>query len=531
MTPIEINRFKAQLRIPSGAPGGQARIERIMADGLDHLLEGAVERAGLPSRGHLCIRDLRAAVRLRLREPDSVLAARLAEAIAGAIIGAFKNESNAGVYYASRVQALIDLAAGVLRGDFARSWAWSQLGMWRSGAMPRGNAAVELVMRVIASEPQHAVAAVAYLARARFAFAAMLERGTPEAWAELARAATRACGSSIDTIEPSETEYPRASVDRIAARVVGQSAIARAAANAIARDLPSVTVRALAALAILEVEPAVVRNGGDPARAMVTAVDRALETARITHRSAIPSREVRDHNEVAEQQDGVGRDWRAEERTADQAPGEQAAIAEGRHRGVLQSTEASPRKQQGSNDPVAERPLPEVRRRAATRAGGLLYLINVAERIGLPERILSDHRLTERGLRWTLHQLAGALLALEQADPAALAFAGLLPDARPPSAQQMQPIEAELEATREYRAALLEGLRDALRARNYGRDETDEALIDFVCRRPADIAADPGWIEVHFALADVATEIRAAGLDLDPGWVPWLGVVVRFVYA
>jgi hypothetical protein len=25
-------------------------------------------------------------------------------------------------------------------------------------------------------------------------------------------------------------------------------------------------------------------------------------------------------------------------------------------------------------------------------------------------------------------------------------------------------------------------------------------------------------------------EVRRAGLDLDPGWIPWLGAVVRFVY-
>jgi len=24
--------------------------------------------------------------------------------------------------------------------------------------------------------------------------------------------------------------------------------------------------------------------------------------------------------------------------------------------------------------------------------------------------------------------------------------------------------------------------------------------------------------------------VRRNGLDLDPGWVPWIGVVVRFVY-
>jgi hypothetical protein len=44
------------------------------------------------------------------------------------------------------------------------------------------------------------------------------------------------------------------------------------------------------------------------------------------------------------------------------------------------------------------------------------------------------------------------------------------------------------------------------------------------------VVADPGWIEVHLSLDDVSTPLRRARLDLDPGWVPWLGVVLRFVY-
>jgi hypothetical protein len=31
-------------------------------------------------------------------------------------------------------------------------------------------------------------------------------------------------------------------------------------------------------------------------------------------------------------------------------------------------------------------------------------------------------------------------------------------------------------------------------------------------------------------LDSVDLDIRRAGLDLDPGWVPWLGVVVRYRY-
>jgi hypothetical protein len=52
-----------------------------------------------------------------------------------------------------------------------------------------------------------------------------------------------------------------------------------------------------------------------------------------------------------------------------------------------------------------------------------------------------------------------------------------------------------------------------------------------VAARTGSIVASPGWIEVHLDLGDVDIDVRRAGLDLDPGWVPWLGVVVIFVYA
>ena len=47
--------------------------------------------------------------------------------------------------------------------------------------------------------------------------------------------------------------------------------------------------------------------------------------------------------------------------------------------------------------------------------------------------------------------------------------------------------------------------------------------LDVVCRRRGEIVADPGWIEVRLPLDEVSVEVRRAGLDLDPGWIPWLG--------
>jgi hypothetical protein len=48
--------------------------------------------------------------------------------------------------------------------------------------------------------------------------------------------------------------------------------------------------------------------------------------------------------------------------------------------------------------------------------------------------------------------------------------------------------------------------------------------------RPARLLASTTYIDVCFTLNQSDLRIRRAGLDLDPGWVSWLGRVVRFHY-
>ena len=105
------------------------------------------------------------------------------------------------------------------------------------------------------------------------------------------------------------------------------------------------------------------------------------------------------------------------------------------------------------------------------------------------------------------------------------ALAGQSPDARPPSEGAPEPERAELEAVGDAAAQVVDALVEALE----WEDERED-VVAFACRRRAEIVADPGWLEVRLALDEVATEVRRAALDLDPGFVPWLGVVVRFVY-
>jgi hypothetical protein len=126
------------------------------------------------------------------------------------------------------------------------------------------------------------------------------------------------------------------------------------------------------------------------------------------------------------------------------------------------------------------------------------------------------------------------LAPVDADDAAALAFAGLAPDSTPPSQTEEPLIDEGLTVIAAARAHLILALRNRLAQRPHTEALLaldDDALSEFVWRRDARILADPGWLEIRFSLDDVSTEIRGAGLDLDPGWVPWLGVVMRFIYA
>jgi len=58
----------------------------------------------------------------------------------------------------------------------------------------------------------------------------------------------------------------------------------------------------------------------------------------------------------------------------------------------------------------------------------------------------------------------------------------------------------------------------------------DATLRAALAERPARVLATRSHVDVHLRLADASLDIRRVGLDLDPGWLPWLGRVVRFHY-
>ena len=176
-----------------------------------------------------------------------------------------------------------------------------------------------------------------------------------------------------------------------------------------------------------------------------------------------------------------------------------------------------------------------------TEYGGLLLLAPLLPASGALA-LLDDPALWPAGaLPQALHQLALSLWPMAPADAAVLAFCGLPPTAAAPEALALSPLQtAALQAARQH---LLQHLADRLASSlDVASVRSGEALADralaladthalaLVVPRPARITADPGWIDVHFSLRDVSLDLRRAALDLDPGFLPWLGVVLRVRY-
>ena len=497
MTSIAIQQFKARYH---ARQDDVARLRRITDATLANALERAVDRAGIGADAYLCVRDLHTTVRLSLDETDATLAESFGAALADAISNAAAGASPSILYYSSRAQALADVASRAMAGQFGRQWAWKQLGLWSTDAQVSQAAAAELVLRAIAGEPRLAAAVIEWLANKHpLALTALVARATPRAWVRAAREALRAAGAPIDALEEDDAPtdgHEVAASPPIAGTARARAILARSAtaqlAGGCARDRHPAVVRALATFAILGSEPSALQAPVEHARSLIAA---ALQTLRIDADHAPPPR-PRDETEADSRSGNVESNLPAAQRIA----------------------------KRGAD---ADEPLPDVRADVATGHGGLLYLLNVATRIGLAAAMRDDVRLTARGLRWSLHALGMALAGVDATDPAALAFAGLMPDAPPPSSLDDPATSEEAAAIADCRQSIVSALRASLDR----EDDTGDALLTFICQRPARIAAEPGWIEVRMSLDDVSPDIRRAGVDIDPDWIPWLGVVVRFVYA
>lgn len=192
----------------------------------------------------------------------------------------------------------------------------------------------------------------------------------------------------------------------------------------------------------------------------------------------------------------------------------------------------------GDGDPGGLAPEPA----KPTLWAGLPFLLATADDAGIPDLLLADPALAGQPLHWILHRLGQLLVPAAPDDPAVMAFAGLPPGAEPPArlgapdnpAHGGDPEDGAAAAAGAGERAALAGhatrWATATAARLRRAHLEPFGVVAELAARRGTVLAQNGWIEVHLGLADVDVDVRRAGLDIDPGWIPWLGTVVRYVY-
>jgi hypothetical protein len=545
MADVHINNFEARYRLPPAAFSERHRLDQIRTRVLDRAFVRALAQAGICEDGELCIRNLTAAACLRLNRADESLTINWSEAIAAEIHRALsQGEGRNLVYYHSRRQALLDLSIGIASGDLRRVWVWQQLGLWRAGDAGNDGQAILEFVAALCAEATLLVPTLRALADGGW-LSRIAGRLTEVQWKELAWASLREIGATH--LLDQATDPPSPAALRNAMRVLKRS---RLLGSISSPGSPAVSTaggsRAVAVLAVLEAEPALL--SASSASTMIGIIAGAIQSARTE-----TQRDADERSAALEAKESAALEAKTESaargaKTESAAPREETATAELQSANSNESasvdtaeTESAGRAPRGdliesageslanakieSDDESESKPL-DLRRRALTRFGGLLFLLGLVAELNLPEEILGHPALAARPFVWIIYQLGMALAPIAPDDPAALAFAGLPPHATPPAHDERPPSDTEAASLNDLAGRIVACLRVAL-ARE---DESDSTLLEFVCDRRAEVVADPGWIELRFSLDDVSTEIRRAGLDLDPGYVPWLGVVVKFVY-
>lgn len=169
----------------------------------------------------------------------------------------------------------------------------------------------------------------------------------------------------------------------------------------------------------------------------------------------------------------------------------------------------------GTIEPAAPTglPAPAAETRFVTRQGGWFLLLNVLALPAVQARLQwdEDGTMLARGWLW-LYRLGRALGGLPDPPLADfLAGAAGLADAQALAARPPLPCEDELVRLAQAR---------------YGEAACNAGLLSV----PALVLATPSHLDVHYRMSDVRLEVRRVALDVDPGWLPWLGRVVSFHY-
>lgn len=170
-----------------------------------------------------------------------------------------------------------------------------------------------------------------------------------------------------------------------------------------------------------------------------------------------------------------------------------------------------------------------------SRHCGFLFLLHVLTNLGMEEFLSSRTELLECNFPWLVLRVLASHLRIDDDDP----HWSLAPPLDPDDLQNRVVVSLPA-AWRELLPRWLDGQPNELTASKLARlwavavqrwlwRHGGLRLKDVVRKRGQVVFARP-QVDVKLLLNEVDIRVRRLGLDLDPGWVTWLGLIVRFHY-
>ena len=499
------------------------RLDRVMSTMLEPALRRALADHRLDELYAICIPSMDIAIDIEAdlslpavaRQWADRLAAEVAEVVEtcrgasspsaiGAVAVGPSDSGDVFVVYRRAVDALLDLVTSVATGDRTRLWAWNQIGLWPRSSQPSADDVALIVARhpslagaVVrvageqgplrwTSRGWHSVAAAvvaAFRADTAVGLAAgsFDQRGTssfgePDAGSGRGLAA----GSSEPDSEPPEPS-PMPDHHRLAALIP----------PSIWRHASPAERYALAVLALAVGSPSQAR---DP-RA-VAAVAAAAVTSSPTRTES--------------------RAWSTTDPQPDAAPTTPTTVNASET--LYGSTEARPA--HGADDHPPIRTIESGLERTLSDYGGVLFLIHPLRELDVVDELGG----TDPGL--ALAELVSLITGVAIDDPVVGVISGGGGEASGNAV-----IDPSID--RELLEDQADRVRSWLTQRvSIDADQPEDGdPFGWIWSRRTVIDHTPGWIEATMALDSVDVRVRSAALDLDPGFVWWLGSVVRFRYA
>jgi hypothetical protein len=570
---VSIRRLSATAHVGRGRDDA-VRVARLLDGVARRRLDAALQSLPLPP-GMWCLRRVEVPVRLDLDGPEPSVEEAWAVALAAGIGRALADPRRAHRYTGVR-DALSDLVAGMATARLDRTWAWTQVDVLRRDGPDPRTAPRDALLAALGLRPQHAPGALV-LAAERVGLPALHRCLCAEGWGAIARLVTERSGQSRAIAGP-PSGVPRRTegeaAERLARRLVDASVFAAAVRRSALRPDP-VTLHAWAVLVCAEADPSVF--GRSAAGTVLAEVATTLATG------SGPRRVGRERPSV----DGFG-ELDPAHTVGDAEVGHAGAPApsptkvveagrlskiDGAGASVAGLPNAPGPGRTGESPLVPGSSIPSPRREGQTTAAGLegfpvdptggstarapsgekttaevvsvgsadaavtadhrydtdyaalLFLLATASAAGVPGVVLDEARLAARPLPWVLHAVARHM-GVPGDDAAAATFAGLDPGRRLPWTGEHEATTAEQDAL----VAIAQRWSQVTAAAMGRLDRPPLDVVAGVIARSGVIAWAPGWVDVCLSLERVDVDIRRAGLDLDPGWVPWLGTVVRYLY-